>query len=76
MTTEDLKVERNIPIPKIGVGHTKYPFPEMKVGDSVAVNGELKNRLRQAAFHYAKRHKPWSFKTRTVNGKMRLWRTK
>lgn len=69
-----MKIENNIPPPTdSGKGRSRlYPFPEMKVGDSILVD----NRAgAMCAYQYGLRHK-WRFTVRTVKDKYRIWRTK
>jgi hypothetical protein len=68
-----MKVEKGVPMP---VAESKYPFSEMEIGDSFAVDWKVHNNARQAAWYYASRNKPWGFKTKRMNGKLRIWRTK
>jgi hypothetical protein len=62
-----MEIESDVPIPKRGIGRPrKYPFPDMKVGDSFAVPlGEARTtkrgylvtyRIAQAAKVYQRRH--------------------
>ncbi len=71
------KIERNIPMPTLRVP-SKYPFANMKVGDSFAIRkGQDVQLVRQAASHYSIKKNP---KTRfaiyrTEEG-YRCWRVK
>ncbi len=72
------EIEKGIPLPKqkhIGP-KPKYPLKEMGVGDSFFVPGDnsrynLSNNVSAAARHNAPDKK---FKTRTVEGGIRVWR--
>ena len=64
-----MKIEKNVPIPK------KYPFEEMKVGDSFAVPADVKRiTIAVAANRYGKAHK-MVFSVRQMPDKtFRCWR--
>ena len=74
-------VERNVPAPGINRPSraTKYPFPQLKVGDSFFVPHDNNNRaiprVRSAASLWAKYHN-LKLVTRTVDGGIRVWRVK
>ncbi len=68
----EIKIEKGIPIPKSRVGSTKYPFKEMKVGDSFLVE----ERLRSCMAMQAKKHGIAVTTARTDDGKVRVWRVK
>ena len=64
------KIEENIPAPPDWrSSRSKYPFSEMKVGDSFVVSEEEFLAARQASYDYGRRHK-MRFSTR----KPRIWR--
>lgn len=68
-----VEIERGIPVPK-PVRPEKYPFRELKVGESFLVDWEPKIvRVRYAAAMAAKRQKR-KFATRQVEGGVRVWR--
>ena len=88
-----MNIEKGIPIPTGQLSRSvrsRYPFEEMKVGDSFAVARDLPrfkgagdsrgsvngHRLRHAAEGYAKRHRPKRFLVRTDYEKdeVRCWR--
>lgn len=64
-----------MPPKKCGV-ITRYPFADMKVGDSFFVKGGLKEtyNLRTAASYFAIRHPGYKFSVRAVDGGCRVWR--
>lgn len=65
------EIEKDIPIPEVsGKGRSKYPFPEMEVGDSIFSDNVS---IRQAAYAYARR-KGKKFVVRQVDGGYRVWR--
>jgi hypothetical protein len=74
-------IERNVPyIDKYARqwahGNTKYPFPRMKVGESffapVEDTGTIP-RIRAAASMYGSNNN-MKFRTRIVDGGLRVWR--
>ena len=69
-----MKIEKDVPIPPDV--HQKYPFSDMKVGDSFSLEWDKRHNLRQAAFYYKKHNKQFNFKTARMNGKVRIWRIK
>ncbi len=70
-------VERNVPFKKKAVhANTKYPFFRMKVGESFfapADDHATIPRVRSAACMYGSMH-GMTFRTRTVDGGIRVWR--
>lgn len=78
-------IDHNVPIPPSNPhagGHRKarqpylrYPFAEMKVGDSFLVPAEIAPRASSAAGNYAKANKPMKFLTRQTPEGLRIWRT-
>ncbi len=73
------KIDKKIPLPdhyKTGKV-SKYPFPEMKVGDSFFVPGKS-TAVKAAAFNWSKRNKEgkWKFCSSARDGGMRIWRLK
>lgn len=72
-------VEANMPMPSRAVGRKpKYPFPEMKVGDSFFVpdGGTKGQTVRMASYHYGKRHGGQVFSTLKDGDGYRCWRIK
>jgi hypothetical protein len=73
------KIDKNRPIPK---NVSKYPFPEMEVGDSFVVSDknltvhdiEYK-RIASSAFMYGKKTGK-KFKLKSVENKLICWRIK
>lgn len=80
----EFKIEKGIPLARItGRGHApmKYPFPEMKVGDSFSVPAEanvtrraLSDRVQRSAA-YARKTLGRKFKLRSNETGIRIWRT-
>jgi hypothetical protein len=65
------KIEKRIPQPSQRVhGNSKYPFGEMAVGDSFALEPAMKRRIARTAYVYGARKK----KKFSVRGN-RIWRT-
>lgn len=78
-------IESGIPIPPcLGKGaKAKYPWGEMNVGNSFfePLNGRspasVMSVLQNCKTHFVKRHKSkFKFTIRTVEGGLRVWRTK
>lgn len=72
--SSEFKVEKGIPVPAFKDAY-KYPFSNMKVGDSffVPMNDPICRKVSYASFQYGKRHKQ-KFKIRSVDGGVRCWR--
>ncbi len=66
-----IEIEKNVTMP---VGGTPWPFNEMEVGDSFAVEKEHLHRLRAAAQHYRSRRDGIKFATRVIGDEIRIWR--
>ena len=68
-----ITIQKNVPVPTFRVS---WPFAEMKVGDSILVEDPgLTPRVRMAAYDFGKRNSR-RFMTRSVEGGVRVWRTK
>ena len=66
-------------IPAPGPERTRYPWPQMKVGDDLFVKeSELPKcgyaSLRSAAWHWTKSHPGWKFTCKKEKGGYRVWR--
>jgi hypothetical protein len=81
----ELKIERGIPMPKTGFGSwglSKYPWSEMKVGDSFFVSAahaadrKKKSSLVSSAASYAQRKGKGKFVIRSIQDPfgIRVWR--
>lgn len=70
----NIKVERGIPMPAKNKSITKYPWDDMKVGDSFAVNKGT--NARQLCIQASMTRTPKQFESRVVKGEARVWRTK
>ena len=76
-----IKVEKGIPLPELaGKGRAlKYPWPEMEVGDSFAVEPGKHDTVRTAASYWARRHPESGIKFSVCmqeDGSYRCWRVK
>jgi hypothetical protein len=70
-----MKIERGIPVPE-HLTATIWPFPQMEVGDSIALDRQGAERARNAASSYQKSHPGVKFAVRkTGDEEWRLWRT-
>ena len=75
-----MKIDRNVPPPvdnsRDGIHWRKYPFPDMRVGDSLFLEGEDGRLLKLAAksFQYLRRADGWKYRSRQENGGTRVWR--
>jgi hypothetical protein len=71
----DMKIDRHIPVPPEADARQRYPFPDMKIGDSFLVlEADWIKNLRSAAYMYAKRHPGVRFTIRKYGEGWRLWR--
>lgn len=80
----EYKIEKNVPMPEIHSGKgifRKYPFRDMKVGDSFFVPktalSDGSNSVRYAASYFKIRHPGYDFTVRKVENPdgWRIWRT-
>ena len=79
-----IKIEKNIPIPGEHSARIKYPFEQMKKGDSflIRVWGGKKPKfkarnLSQSAINFCRIHKlNWKFTYRIIGNGVRIWRIK
>ena len=68
-----IKIDKEVPMPK--AFRKKYPFREMKVGDSFEIKGEKPHKLQVNVMACAARYKPMIFSSRiTGEDSIRLWR--
>ncbi len=70
-----IKLQKNIPMP---APKNKYPFADMKIGDSFFIKdepGKPATRVVQpAAAHYKRIDSSFDYRTRQMDGGVRLWR--
>lgn len=69
----DFKVEKNISIPETAK-KTKYPFGEMKKGDSFKFPLEMAKKVTSASYHYGKKHDVKFVCKKIGSVSMRCWR--
>lgn len=70
------QVEKKIPIPvKRGGNEPKYPLRTMNVGESVFIGDSPYKAVAQAV-QYCQRKTKRRFTVRSVDGGVRVWRTK
>lgn len=72
-----IRIEKGVPIPtKTNEGRPRiYPFDELKVGESFFVNGKTAGFI-SGSRDQAQRRTGFVFAARTVEGGVRVWRTK
>lgn len=71
-----MKVDRSIAIPEPRVGRPfKYPWSEMRVGDSFVSESNARILLNAAASYARIRGLKRKYTTRKVEGGTRIWRT-
>ena len=66
-------IEKNVPFTGL-VRFTRYPFPEMEVGDSFECPASEAKRARAAAIGYGARHNMKFSARKQADGSYRLWR--
>jgi len=69
------KIVSDIPAPQ---NAHRYPFADMKVGDSFFAPGKKAGALNSAAYSWRRKNicAHWSFVCREEEGGTRIWRTK
>ena len=64
-----MKIEKNVPFPKIKGRHLnpKYPFREMKIGDSIYFGNykDYRNALRASGKFVSRYYPDWVFRGKT-----------
>lgn len=85
MTNVEFKIEKSVPIPTGKADRDRYPFNEMKVGDSFFVPLSthknvtvLQTNLMGNARYFTQKNNPdWKFKSKMDGEKgVRIWRVK
>lgn len=74
----EFKIEKNIPVPPLRDTHSKYPFGEMNIGDSIFVPhkaGAGVNPVVSAAAYYGNKNNK-KFTTKNEEKGTRVWRIK
>ena len=66
-------IEKNIPTPTSGYKNRKYPFPEMKIGDSFSLEYEAAHLVGAASRAWGRKHGA-KFTTRKNGNGYRIWR--
>lgn len=66
------QISNDIPFPEDGI-KSKYPWRELKVGESFVYDGSAINAQQAALYH--SRTKGKTFKASTVHNEVRVWRT-
>ncbi len=67
-----IKIERGIKMPEKTGGNAKYPWDQLKVGESFAVEG--KTNGRQLCLQASMTRAPKRFESRVIGGMARCWR--
>jgi hypothetical protein len=68
------KIQKGLEMPEAPRRKTKYPWPDLEVGDSFEIDtnlGAAHTYARQASERYKK-----TFEARAYRGAVRIWRTK
>ena len=73
---DDYKIESDVPVPENTSGRSsKYPWADMKIGDSFAFDKGSLQSLRNSAWSYTKRHNGVRFVFRQMGTDMwRCWK--
>ena len=81
MKVSDFTLEAGIPMPQDGPDYSRYKYPwrQMRVGDSFFVPAvdDARRKLthiRSLMYHHNNKH-PEHFEARIVDGGVRVWRT-
>jgi len=71
-------IDSNIPLPSArGMGRRKYPFADLKLGQSFAVDIADRYRLNNSACGFKRAHPEYDFTVRDMkDGTARVWRVK
>lgn len=70
----DVKIDSNVPMPKRNAGVRIYPWDDMKIGDSFAVDSKANPRQLCVQANLSRPSK--RFEARVQGGNKRIWRTK
>lgn len=71
---DEMKIDKDIPMPQHLSRNVKYPFGTLEIGDSFLVN-ESRRLVSSAACAFGKNHNK-KFTVRTTPEGMRCWRVK
>lgn len=69
-------IESGFEAPEIRYLRSRYPFRQMKIGDSFFVPELQAHKVRTAASYFHCRNREFSFVTRQEKGGVRVWRVK
>ena len=72
----EFKIEKGVPIPLKKSRLTKYPWKEMKVGNSFFVAASTPGRISSVCASRAKTHPGECYATRKEGDGVRVWRVK
>lgn len=71
----EFKIEKGVPFPAALANTRKYPLHEMEPGDSLFIPNKTTSAISGSLIH-ARRTLGREFVSRTVEGGVRVWRTK
>jgi hypothetical protein len=76
-----IKIEKDVPVPKNITRKSKYPFREMKIGDSFFVKDKedikkTQRKMAAVAYMFCKKNSEYKFKTQALEAGVRVWRVK
>jgi hypothetical protein len=75
MTPATFTIDKDVPRPRPYTSRGRYPFAQMKVGDSFRFAKDGRARVSNAAIQFVRRHEPtWKFSVRLFEGGYRCWR--
>jgi len=74
MEVTGIKIEKGVPLPRVQVSGSKYPFVMMQPGDSFFLKEVKLNSTNYHLTRANKNLKPKRFSARTVDGGVRVWR--
>lgn len=77
-TQVKFEIRKAVPLPMKASGgrpgHSKYPFGDMEISDSILVGPDHKTAVRSALTAFRKRNKDKQFATRVVGDGIGIWR--
>jgi hypothetical protein len=68
-----MEIEKDVPLPSRAGKGSKYPWPDMDVGDSIQVSADLYSRAVSSAGQYGRKAKK---KFTGRSRELRIWRIK
>ena len=73
-----IQIEKGVPAPTKQTRSSKYPFRDMKVGDSFFIKSDdpepLRKKLSSASTMFCKTNPDFKFKTQVFDTGVRIWR--